>query len=166
VETGTHGQGPQRLSLAAICFHFALQAWTAPADRALSSALHLAQIDALEVLAETLFDASRTRLRSFRHLAQQVPVYQHGVSLGLASSAPLAEPRLNALVKVADAVCPAGISEHLAFVRGGGREIGHLAAPPRTAATLEGTLVNYARARRSAGVGERGECDRAAGQRV
>lgn len=38
-------------------------------------------------------------------------------------------------------------SEHLAFVRAGGCEIGHLAAPPRTEATIEGTLRNLARAR-------------------
>ena len=38
-------------------------------------------------------------------------------------------------------------SEHLAFVRGGGVEIGHLAAPPRTAATVEGTARNVERAR-------------------
>jgi len=33
-------------------------------------------------------------------------------------------------------------SEHLAFVRGGGIEIGHLAAPPRTEASIEGTCRN------------------------
>jgi uncharacterized protein len=37
-------------------------------------------------------------------------------------------------------------------VRGGGIEIGHLAAPPRTEATIEGALANLARAKQIAGV--------------
>jgi uncharacterized protein (UPF0276 family) len=46
---------------------------------------------------------------------------------------------------------PEAWSEHLAFVRGGGIEIGHLAAPPRDAATLEGTARNLKRAARVVG---------------
>jgi len=46
---------------------------------------------------------------------------------------------------------PEAWSEHLAFVRGGGREIGHLAAPPRAAATLDGLTSNIARARAAIG---------------
>jgi uncharacterized protein (UPF0276 family) len=38
-------------------------------------------------------------------------------------------------------------SEHLAFVRGGQYEIGHLAAAPRNAMTVEGTFHNINRAR-------------------
>jgi uncharacterized protein len=120
-------------------------------ELAASILLHLPQIDALEIIAETLFDAPRARLRSFRHLARQVPVHLHGVSLGLASAAPLAKARLDALVRVSEAVCPAGVSEHLAFVRAAGREIGHLAAPPRTAATLEGAYHNHQLASRALG---------------
>jgi uncharacterized protein (UPF0276 family) len=39
----------------------------------------------------------------------------------------------------------------LAFVRGGGYEIGHLAAPPRTAATIEGAAKNLRSARQLIG---------------
>jgi uncharacterized protein (UPF0276 family) len=42
-------------------------------------------------------------------------------------------------------------SEHLAFVRGGGLEIGHLAAPPRTEATIAGAVRNLAAACRIVG---------------
>jgi uncharacterized protein (UPF0276 family) len=48
---------------------------------------------------------------------------------------------------VIGAVAPEAWSEHLAFVRAGGRELGHLAAPPRRAATLQGLAANVARAR-------------------
>jgi uncharacterized protein (UPF0276 family) len=76
-----------------------------------------------------------------------VPVVLHGVSLGLASSAPVDGKRLDAFARVVDLAQPLFWSEHLAFVRGGGIEIGHLAAPPRCAATIEGTARNVARAR-------------------
>jgi uncharacterized protein (UPF0276 family) len=70
----------------------------------------------------------------------------HGVELGAASTSPVADGRLDALARAVDAVQPAAWSEHLAFVRAGGVEIGHLAAPPRTAATVEGAARNFARA--------------------
>jgi uncharacterized protein (UPF0276 family) len=43
-------------------------------------------------------------------------------------------------------VRPSFWSEHLATVRAGGIEIGHLAAAPRTAATIDATAANLARA--------------------
>ena len=46
---------------------------------------------------------------------------------------------------------PEAWSEHLAFVRAGGIEIGHLAAPPRTPATVEGTARNFDTAARITG---------------
>ncbi len=92
----------------------------------------------VEVIADDHFDAARRELRALRTLASQVPVVLHGVGLGLASFAPADARRLDGMARVAEAVRPAFWSEHLAFVRGGGREIGHLAAPPRTGATIEG----------------------------
>ena len=50
-----------------------------------------------------------------------------------------------------NAVEPVSWSEHLTFVRAGGIEIGHLAAPPRDPATIEGTARNVETARRVVG---------------
>jgi uncharacterized protein len=112
---------------------------------------HLARIDVVEVMADDLFGASRRELRAVRTLAAQVPVILHGVSLGLASSAPVDGSRLDDMARVVDAVQPDFWSEHLAFVRGDGLEIGHLAAPPRTGSTIAGTARNVARARQVVG---------------
>jgi uncharacterized protein (UPF0276 family) len=112
---------------------------------------HLDEIDVLEVIADDLFDGSRRELRAYRTLASQVPLLLHGVSLGLASAAPVDTARLSRMARVVGAIAPAAWSEHLAFVRGGGFEIGHLAAPPRTDATIESTLANVERARRVVG---------------
>jgi uncharacterized protein (UPF0276 family) len=104
-------------------------------------------IDVVEVIADDHLGAGRAALRALRTLAIQVPLFLHGVGLGLASAAPVDDRRLDALARVVGAVEPEAWSEHLAFVRGGGLELGHLAAPPRCAATLDGLATNAVRAR-------------------
>jgi hypothetical protein len=108
---------------------------------------HLDRIDVVELIADDYFGAPRREVRALRTLASQVPVVLHGVGLGLASAATVDERRLSAMARLVDAVRPDFWSEHLAFVRAGGREIGHLAAPPRNDATIAGTLANLERAR-------------------
>jgi uncharacterized protein (UPF0276 family) len=108
--------------------------------------LHLDEIDVVEVIADDYFDAGRQGLRALRTLAVQVPVLLHGVSLGLASTARVETARVERIARVVEAVRPEFWSEHLAFVRGGGREIGHLAAPPRTLSTIDGLAENVWRA--------------------
>jgi hypothetical protein len=56
------------------------------------------------------------------------------------------------MARLVERVRPAAWSEHLAFVRAGGIEIGHLAAPPRTSETVEGTLANLRRVETIVGV--------------
>lgn len=105
---------------------------------------HLDAIDVLEVIAENLSD--RRDQDALRELGRQVPVYLHGVSMGLASCHAVSGARIDAMAKLVHRVEPAGWSEHLAFVRAGGIEIGHLAAPPRTRENVDGALANIARA--------------------
>jgi uncharacterized protein len=112
---------------------------------------NLDRIDVIEVLAEELFDASRAQQRALRFLRSHVPIVLHATSLGLASPEPVHPRRLDALARVIDWLEPELWSEHLAFVRAGGREVGHLAAPPRNDATLEGLARNVAAAARVTG---------------
>jgi uncharacterized protein len=108
---------------------------------------NLERIDVVEVIADDYVGAGRRPLRALRTLAAQVPLVLHGVSLGLASAGPVDGRRLDGLARVVGTVQPETWSEHLAFVRGGGLELGHLAAPPRREATLEGLAANVGRAR-------------------
>ena len=108
-------------------------------------------IDIVEVIADDWFEAAPSRVRALQTLATQVPVALHGIGMGLASCLPVSEARLSAMARLVERVRPAFWSEHLAFVRAGGREIGHLAAPPRTGDTIEGAAENVARARRVVG---------------
>jgi uncharacterized protein (UPF0276 family) len=108
---------------------------------------HLDRIDVLEVLGDDHLDVPARDLRALATLGAHVPLVLHGVSLGLASAAPVDPRRLERWARLLDVLRPAFWSEHLAFVRGGGVEIGHLAAPPRTDATIEGAVRNLAAAR-------------------
>ena len=108
---------------------------------------NLDRIDVIEVIADDYFDAPGRAVRALETLASQVPVVLHGVGLGPASVTPVDDRRLGHLGRLIDRVRPESWSEHLAFVRAGGIEIGHLAAPPRTPETVEATAANLSRAR-------------------
>ncbi len=111
----------------------------------------LDEIDVLEVIADDWLGRSRSEIRALRTLAAQVPVRLHGVGMGLASTEPVAQTRLDAFARLVGVVEPEAWSEHLAFVRGGGVEIGHLAAPSRRPETIDGTVANLRRAERTVG---------------
>ncbi len=113
---------------------------------------HLDRIDLVEVIADDFFRATRRERRALRTLAAQVPITLHGVTLGMASSVAVETKRLDQMARLCEEVEPVSWSEHLAFVRGGGIEIGHLAAPPRTAATIGGAIANLRRARAVVGI--------------
>ena len=61
----------------------------------------------------------------------------HGVTLSLGSAEPPDPDRLAALARLARRCGAPLVSEHLAFVRSGGIETGHLLPLPRTRETLD-----------------------------
>jgi uncharacterized protein (UPF0276 family) len=112
---------------------------------------HLDRVDLVEVIPEGLFLDSRRARHALRRLARTLPVSIHGVSLGLATVAPIDARRLEPLARLVGDVEPESWSEHLAFVRAGGIELGHLAAPPRTALSVEAVAEHVEQARRAIG---------------
>jgi uncharacterized protein (UPF0276 family) len=111
----------------------------------------LHRIDVLEVIADDYVGTPKRRRKALGTLARQVPVMLHGVGLGLASATTVDQRRLDDIARLVNDVGPESWSEHLAFVRSGGLEIGHLTAPPRTPATIDGTARNVAHAWRTVG---------------
>jgi uncharacterized protein (UPF0276 family) len=109
--------------------------------------MHFEEVEVIEILADDYFRSSRRVLRSLRALARDIPTLCHGVSLGLASVVPVEARRIARLAAVLEAIDPLMWSEHLAFVRGGRYEIGHLAAPARNLNTVEGAIRNLERIR-------------------
>lgn len=112
---------------------------------------HLEHIDIVEVIIDDYLGASTTKLRALKTLSNQIPVLYHGVGMGLASSFPIEQWRIDRLARALNFLSAETWSEHLAFVRAGGIEIGHLAAPPRTVETVEGALQNLDRIRKAVG---------------
>jgi len=112
---------------------------------------HGHRLDIVEVIPEGRFLDSRRARRALRTLAREIPVAIPGVSLGLASAEGVDLARLDAFARLMDDVVPEHWSDHLAFVRAGGVELGHLAAPTRSALTVEATAENLDRAARRVG---------------
>ncbi|MEO5824122.1 MAG: DUF692 family multinuclear iron-containing protein [Vicinamibacteraceae bacterium] len=109
------------------------------------------RLDIVEVIPEGRFLDSRRARRALRTLAREIPVAIHGVSLGFAAAGGVDVARLDAFARLMDDVVPEHWSDHLAFVRAGGVELGHLAAPTRTALTVEAAAENLERAARRVG---------------
>lgn len=111
---------------------------------------NLDRIDVIEVIADDYFE-SAARVRALKTLAAQTSVVLHGIALGMASTAPVDRKRLRKMAALVEQIEPESWSEHLAFVRAGEIEIGHLAAPPRTSSTIDATAENLEVAREMVG---------------
>ena len=112
--------------------------------------INLDSIDVIEVIADDYFD-NATRVRALKTLAAQTTVVLHGIALGMASTVAVDQKRLAKMARLVEQVKPESWSEHLAFVRAGEIEIGHLAAPPRTRSTIDATAENLNAARKIIG---------------
>lgn len=102
-------------------------------------------VDFVEVIAENI---KPSRLpESLRVLRERgTPVVPHGVGLGIGGAEPPDAGRLAHLAACAEALDAPLVSEHLAFVRAGGMEAGHLLPVPRTRQALDVITSNVLRA--------------------
>jgi uncharacterized protein len=100
-----------------------------------------------EVIAESI-DPDRPldpQLAALR--ARGVAVVPHGVRLSLGGAEPVDPERVTRLASTAQLLDAPMVSEHIAFVRAGGVEAGHLLPLPRTRAAVDVVVANVARAR-------------------
>lgn len=88
-------------------------------------------VDFIEVIAERCF-VSPENFREARALANLWPVIPHGVKLSLGSAEGLDLERARRLATLARSLKAPVVTEHVAFTRAGGRDIGHLTPLPRT----------------------------------
>src|SRR5688500_18240355 len=104
-------------------------------------------VDFLEVVADTCF-AQPAAWREARALAEVRPVVPHGVKLSLGSADGVDLSRARRLGALARELGAPAVSEHVAFTRAGGREIGHLTPLPFTRAAVRVVARNVAAVRR------------------
>jgi len=110
------------------------------ADRAATG-----DIGFVEVLAEDI-DARRLPEPLITLRDKGVPIVVHGLGLSLGSAERPSRRRLRHLAACADALRAPLVSEHLAFVRAGRLDSGHLLPVPRTYDALEVVCANIAEA--------------------
>ena len=110
-------------------------------EYAVNILMNIDEIDIIEIISEN-FVNDKNLSSSLKTLSAQIPITIHSVSLGLASSIPVNVKNLDNMARLFDVFTPDSWSEHFAFVRAGGYEIGHLAAPPRNEDTIQGTIKN------------------------
>ncbi|MFV2020950.1 DUF692 domain-containing protein [Micromonospora sp. LOL_023] len=99
-----------------------------------------------EVIAESV-DPDRPldpQLRALRERA--VTVVPHGVRLSLGGAEPVDAARVTRLAATARLLDAPLVSEHIAFVRAGGVEAGHLLPVPRSRAAVDAVVANVVRA--------------------
>jgi uncharacterized protein (UPF0276 family) len=100
----------------------------------------------VEVIAESI-DPKRPVPDAIRSLQSRgARVVPHGISLSLGGAEPLDLTRVKHLAAVAKHLGSPLVSEHIAFVRAGGVESGHLLPIPRTRASLDVLVDNVNRA--------------------
>jgi uncharacterized protein len=101
-----------------------------------------ADLGFVEILAEDFFEAE-TLPAALQQLHERgVVIVPHGIGLSLGGAEPIEPRRVQALARLAQKVQAPLVSEHLAFVRAGGLETGHLLPVPRTREMLEVIVAN------------------------
>jgi uncharacterized protein len=78
--------------------------------------------------------------------ARDVTVVPHGVKLSLGGAEPVAADRVAHLASLASLFDAPLVSEHIAFVRAGGVEAGHLLPLPRSREAVDAVVANVRRA--------------------
>lgn len=103
----------------------------------------IAQLDGLafcEVIAESIGNEIPPHLGSLG-----VPVIPHGISLSLGGAEAVDQARIDHLAHAAQLLGAPLASEHIAFVRAGGIEAGHLLPLPRTHEAIDVLVRNITR---------------------
>jgi uncharacterized protein (UPF0276 family) len=109
--------------------------------------LRFAEVVAESVHAHGPLPAGLAELRN-----RGVAVVPHGVKLSLGGAEPVDPQRVTHLAAVADRLGAPLVSEHIAFVRAGGVEAGHLLPLPRSRAAVDAVVANVRRTQAELGV--------------
>lgn len=100
------------------------------------------RLGAVEVIPEDF--VGPRGLQELKNLRYAVPMLVHGIGLSLGSAEGLDPRRVEHFARVVQAVEPPWVSEHIAFTRAGGIEIGHLAPLPFTREAVDTVAANVA----------------------
>jgi hypothetical protein len=108
---------------------------------------HRGELGAVECIPEDV--AGPAGMRDLPLIRDAVPVLLHGIGLSLGSTEGLDPERVRHTARVAEAVSPPWFSEHIAFTRAAGIEIGHLTPLPFTREAVATVTRNVAELKRA-----------------
>ncbi len=111
------------LGLRHVHFDYILQHWPA--------------VDWFEIISENFMDSQGYPSYVLRQIAERYPVVMHGVAMSIGSTDPLDFDYLRRLKKLADAIQPAWVSDHLCWTGVLGWNTHDLLPVPLTEATLQ-----------------------------
>ncbi|MER7277632.1 DUF692 domain-containing protein [Dactylosporangium sp. NPDC000244] len=104
-----------------------------------------------EVVAESIHTHAPLPDALAELVGRGVRVIPHGVKLSLGGAEPIADERAAHLYECARLLDAPMVSEHIAFVRAGGMEAGHLLPVPRTRESVDAIVANVRRAQSALG---------------
>lgn len=113
---------------------------------------HRSSIDFLEIVADHFFGNAPPRQRQLQALQSSFVLIPHGLALSIGSAEGPDNHYLKLLATLVARVAPPWWSEHIAFTRAGGIDIGHLTALPKTRETLQVLKANLDQVKQSIAV--------------
>ena len=104
-------------------------------------------IDFLEITADHFIDSPKWKIDQLKELRQRFTLIPHGLDLSLGSAEGIDEKYLEKLISIIEIVDPPYWSEHLAFTKAGGLELGHLAPLPFSNEAIDVVAKNVQKVR-------------------
>ena len=104
-------------------------------------------VDFLEITADHYIEAASQKASELQLLAAHFPLIPHALGLSLGSAEGLDADYLRQLAAVVNRLNPPWWSEHIAFTRAGGVDIGHLTPLPYTKEAIDVLCRNIAQAK-------------------
>jgi uncharacterized protein (UPF0276 family) len=98
---------------------------------------NLAKFDVLEVTLDHCFAGNEASRAAIFDLVERIPLTAHGIGLSIGTDVPLDLVYLDEIAALLDRLAAPAYSEHLAFTRTPGRDLGNLLPLPRTEAVAE-----------------------------
>ncbi len=114
--------------------------------------LHQRDVDFLEITADHYLDVSPQKMQELELLARHFTLIPHGINLSLGSAEGLDTSYARKFADLVQQLNPPWWSEHIAFTRAGGVDIGHLSPLPFTHEAVEVLCRNVIEMRRYVGV--------------
>jgi uncharacterized protein len=102
---------------------------------------HLDRFDVIEVTVDHCIEGGSRQQSAIYDLVDRIPLTAHGVGLSIGTDAPLDLAYLDQVAAVVGRLGACAYSEHLAFTRVPGRDLGNLLPLPQTAAVAEAVIA-------------------------